>query len=125
MRFVRQTKKRFRDSPRARAAYRAKLRREQAAMPLFADEVAEAQLSEEEEFTRRRHEWIERERRDRAETASWWRKARSKLRAHPDRHAIYSAWQRHKWLPGKPWYLDDFIDHWKRRNDQGHEDQNK
>jgi hypothetical protein len=109
MRFERYQQDAFAWTPRKAAAYRAKCRREIAALPLFADVVRQDQTDVDTERARRQAEWESSERRSRDHRAALWRKARALLRTLPNHQDATQRWNRHRWLPGHPWYLLDFI----------------
>ena len=74
----------FIDTSRKRAALRRKQRLEREALPLFADQIAEAQPSEDQVMQDRAQQWTEHECRDRRERAAQWRKARRMIDALPE-----------------------------------------
>jgi hypothetical protein len=105
----------FIDNARRRGAYRAKCRREQARMPLFAEQIATEQLPVDEEFERRRVAHEAAEARFRNDRAQEWLQARAKLRAHPEAEQIYHRWQTHRWITRHPAYLADLVHNWDRK----------
>jgi hypothetical protein len=90
MRFKKTPTFEFTDTPRKRAALRRKQRRERDALPLFAEQIAAAQPSEDEEMSRRADLSHAQEIRWRSDRAAKWRKARRMIDSLPaeDRLAI-------------------------------------
>lgn len=84
----------FNDTPRKRAALRRKQQREREALPLFAEQIAEAQPTEDEEMARRAELSDAQEVRWRSDRAAEWRKARRMIDTLPDaeRRAVRRAW---------------------------------
>lgn len=84
----------FEDTSRKRAAFRRKQRRERDALPLFSDQIAAGQHSEDEEMHRRAMSSAAQELRDRNARAKDWREARHRLEAMPrrTRRALKVAW---------------------------------
>ena len=76
MRFKRTPSFAFTDTPRKRAALRRKQQRERDALPLFADQIAEEQPTEDEVKARRAVLSDQQETRWRSDRAAEWRKAR-------------------------------------------------
>jgi hypothetical protein len=109
MRFERYHQDRFTWTNRRAAAYQVKCRRQVEALPLFADLVRQDQLDVDTERARRQAEWEAHERRSRDRRAALWREARALLRTLPNCQEAIQRWNRHRWLPGHPWYLLDFI----------------
>ena len=69
----------YEDTPRKRAAYRRKLERERAALPLFAPAIAERQLGVAEEMVRRTGQWERQQLEGRRQRAQAWRRVRARL----------------------------------------------
>lgn len=94
MRFKKTPTFAFTDSPRKRAALRRKQQRERDALPLFAEQIAEEQPSEDEEMARRAILSDTQEVRWRSDRAAEWRKARRMIDRLPDedRRAIRRVW---------------------------------
>lgn len=94
MRFKPWPRHAFTDTPRKRAALRRKQCLERQALPLFADQIAEAQPSEDEVMQERKVAWDAIELRDRNKRAADWRKARRMIETLPDdeRHAMRRVW---------------------------------
>ncbi len=84
----------FTDTPRKRAALRRKQQRERDALPLFAEQIAEEQPSEDEEMARRAILSDTQEARWRSDRTADWRKARRMIDSLPDedRRAIRRVW---------------------------------
>lgn len=84
----------FEDTSRKRAAFRRKQKRERDALPLFAEQIAATQHSEDEEMHRRAVSSAAQELRDRNARAREWREARRWLDAMPrrTRRALRVAW---------------------------------
>ncbi|WP_432816576.1 hypothetical protein [Sulfitobacter sp. JB4-11] len=94
MRFKKTPTFEFTDTPRKRAALRRKQRRERDALPLFAEQIAAAQPSEDEEMSRRADLSHAQEIRWRSDRAAKWRKARRMIDSLPaeDSLAIRRVW---------------------------------
>ena len=94
MRFKKTPTFAFTDTPRKRAALRRKQQRERDALPLFADQNAEEQTSEDEEMARRAILSDTQEARWRSDRAAELRKARRMIDSLPDedRRAIRRVW---------------------------------
>lgn len=94
MRFKKTPTFAFTDTPRKRAALRRKQQRERDALPLFAEQIAEEQPTEDEEMARRAVLSDRQEARWRSDRAAEWRKARSMVESLPDedRRAIRRVW---------------------------------
>ncbi len=84
MRFKLWTRHAFEDTPRKRAALRRKQQKERDALPLFAEQIAEEQPSEDEVMHDRAERWAAHEVRDRTARAQQWRQARRELDAMPE-----------------------------------------
>lgn len=84
----------FEDTSRKRAAFRRKQKRERDALPLFAEQIAATQHSEDEEMHRRAVSSAAQELRDRNARAREWREARRWLDTMPRRtsRALRAAW---------------------------------
>lgn len=84
----------FTDTPRKRAALRRKQQRERDALPLFADQIAEEQPTEDEVMARRAVLFDQQETRWRSERAAEWRKARRMIDSLPaeEGRAIRRVW---------------------------------
>lgn len=110
MRFKPWPRHAFNDTPRKRAALRRKQRLEREALPLFADQIAEAQPSEDDVMQERARRWSEQEIRDRAARAQNWREARRHIDAMPaeERRSIRLAWNCAPY-PADPSYLLSFL----------------
>lgn len=94
MRFKRTPSFAFTDTPRKRAALRRKQQRERDALPLFADQIAEEQPTEDEVMARRAVLSDQQETRWRSERAAEWRKARRMIDSLPakESRAIRRVW---------------------------------
>ncbi|WP_171182080.1 hypothetical protein [Ruegeria sp. HKCCD8929] len=94
MRFKPWPRHAFTDTSRKRAALRRKQRLEREALPLFADQIAEAQPGEDQVMQDRAAAWDAREARDRSARAAQWRDARHMIDALPDaeRRAMRKLW---------------------------------
>lgn len=106
MRFQRYGHFEFRDTDRKRAAFLRKQKAEREALPLFADQVAAAQIGVDEEMQARRHQWERDLSRSRQRQADKWREARRRIRTYPEpvRVALLGYWQACCW-PGDPVYF--------------------
>lgn len=94
MRFKRTPTFAFTDTPRKRAALRRKQQRERDALPLFADQIAEEQPTEDEEMARRAVLSDTQETRWRSDRAAEWRNARRMIDSLPAKEgrAIRRLW---------------------------------
>lgn len=94
MRFKPSPRFEFKDTPRKRSALRRKQRKEREALPLFADQIAEQQPSEDEVMQSRAQLSDQIERRDRTKRAADWRQARAEIDAMPEslRKRLKTAW---------------------------------
>lgn len=106
MRCKRSPRHPFTDTPRKRAALRRKQRLEREALPLLADQIAEAQPSEDRVMADRAQAWSEQEVRDRRARAEKWHEARRQIDALPgdERRAVRRAWDCAPY-PADPSYL--------------------
>ncbi|MHC0055762.1 hypothetical protein [Actibacterium sp. D379-3] len=106
MRFKRSPRHPFTDTPRKRAALRRKQRLEREALPLLADQIAEAQPSEDRVMADRALAWSEQEVRERRARAEKWHEARRQIDALPgdERRAVRRAWDCAPY-PADPSYL--------------------
>lgn len=84
----------FMDTPRKRSALRRKQQKERDALPLFAEQIAAAQPSEDQEMENRGIAWDAEETRLRLGRAQQWRDARRQIDAMPRRlrRALRLAW---------------------------------
>ncbi|MCJ2032101.1 hypothetical protein MKK50_22290 [Methylobacterium sp. J-043] len=100
----------FEDTSRKRAAYRRKQVREQAALPLFAEAIAERQLDVDVEMVRRTGQWERQQQESRRQRADGWRRTRARLFAHPtaQRLAIRALWRVCPY-PADPSYLGTLL----------------
>ena len=110
MRFKRQRRFAFADSSRKRAALRRKQQKEREALPLFADQIAASQPSEDDVMQSRAKAWAAREDRDRAGRAAKWRQARQRLSvmSPKERRVLRRAWNCAPY-PADPVYLLGFL----------------
>ncbi|WP_420013165.1 hypothetical protein [Tateyamaria sp.] len=94
MRFKKTPSFAFTDTPRKRAALRRKQQRERDALPLFADQIAEGQPTEDEVMARRAVLPDQQETRWRSKRAVEWRKARRMIDSLPaeEGRAIRRVW---------------------------------
>jgi len=106
MRFKTWPRHTFTDTSRKRAALRRKQRLEREALPLFAEQIAETQPSEDQVMQDRAVAWSAHEVRDRRERAEKWRKARRLIDAMPEaeRRTVRRAWDCAPY-PADPSYL--------------------
>lgn len=109
MRFKRWLRHPFMDTSRKRAALRRKQQREREALPLFADQIAEAQPSEDEVMEARAVQWSAQEVRDRNRRARSWIEARARIDALSlnEKAVLRRAWNCAPY-PADPVYLLDF-----------------
>lgn len=98
------------DTPRKRAAYLRKQRRECESLPLFASVVESQQPDVDTEMARRAERRDEDERRSRAARAAQWREVRARLLAldPTQRRTIRTLWQDCPY-PADPSYLGDLL----------------
>lgn len=110
MRFKRQRRFPFKDTSRKRAALRRKQQKDREALPLFAEQIAENQPSEDDEMRHRGQHWDKREASDRAARAAKWRDARQQIEAMSpkERRVLRHAWNCAPY-PADPVYLLDFL----------------
>ncbi|MGB3247386.1 MAG: hypothetical protein WBB25_22865 [Sulfitobacter sp.] len=110
MRFKRWLRHPFMDTSRKRAALRRKQQREREALPLFADQIAEAQPSEDEVMEARAVQWSAQEVRDRNRRARSWIEARARIDALSlnEKAVLRRAWNCAPY-PADPVYLLDFL----------------
>lgn len=110
MRFKRWLRHPFMDTSRKRAALRRKQQREREALPLFADQIAEAQPSEDEVMEARAVQWSAQEVRDRNRRARSWIEARARIDALSlnEKAVLRRAWNCAPYL-ADPVYLLDFL----------------
>ncbi len=92
MRFKPSPRSVFEDTERKRAAFRRKKQREQDALPLFADQIARKQRTDDEEMAGRTITWENSQNRDRRRRARDWRLARRLIGELP--HATAMALRR-------------------------------
>jgi hypothetical protein len=106
MRFKPWPRHAFTDTARKRAALRRRQRKEQEALPLFAEQIAEEQPTEDQVMKERAEQWEAQEVRDRGGRAKKWREARRLIDALPDdeRSAVRRAWDCAPY-PADPSYL--------------------
>lgn len=110
MRFRKCQRHSFTDTSRKRAALRRKQQKEREALPLFAEQIAEAQPCEDAVMAARAEKWAQNEARSRACRAARWREARARLAALSDneRAVLTAAWNCAPY-PADPVYLLDFL----------------
>ena len=110
MRFKRWLRHPFTDTSRKRAALRRKQQREREALPLLADQIAEAQPSEDEVMEARAIQWSAQEVRDRNRRARLWLEARARIDAlsSNEKAVLCRAWNCAPY-PADPVYLLDFL----------------
>jgi len=106
MRFKRFGRWAFEDTSRKRSAFERKKRLEREALPLFADQIGEEQVSVDDEMEGRREMFARRVSADRAYQAKKWRECRRRVGDYrPDvRAALMSYWQGCRW-PADPSYF--------------------
>jgi hypothetical protein len=109
MRFHRQGRYEFKDTPLKRAAFFRKQRREREEHPLFAEQIAEEQAQRpgvDETMQQRAISFAESEQKWRDHRASKWREARAKLASYDDasRSVIRKFWNDAPY-PADPVYL--------------------
>ncbi|MEO1139385.1 MAG: hypothetical protein AAFW87_08005 [Pseudomonadota bacterium] len=106
MRFKHWPRHAFTDTSRKRAALRRKQRLEREALPLFAEQIAEAQPNEDQVMQDRAAAWQVHEIKDRSARAEKWRKARRQIDALPEdeRQKVRRAWDCAPY-PADPSYL--------------------
>lgn len=110
MRFKRWQRHPFTDTSRKRAALRRKQQREREALPLLADQIAEAQPSEDEVIEARAVQWSAQEVRDRNRRARSWLEARARIDALSlnEKAVLRRVWNCAPY-PADPVYLLDFL----------------
>lgn len=94
MRFKKWPRHAFTDTHRKRVALRRKQRLERESLPLFAEQIAEEQPSEDRVMQDRAKAWSDQELRDRQARADKWRDARRRIAAlsDDDRRAFRRVW---------------------------------
>ena len=99
----------FQDTSRKRAAAGRAQQKQRDALPLFAEQIAEAQPSIDQVMADRAAQWEKAEAQQRAGRATAWRNARHRLAQFDEatRAAVLAYWNGHRWLPGDPSYLLD------------------
>lgn len=99
----------FEDTSRKRAAAGRAQQKQRDALPLFAEQIAEAQPSIDQVMAARAAQWETAEAQQRASRAAAWREARRRLARFDDatRAVVLAYWNGHRWLPGDPSYLLD------------------
>jgi hypothetical protein len=100
----------FADTPRKRAAYHRKQCLERAALPLFAEAIAERQLGVDEEMVRRTGWWERQQQDTRDRRAEDWRRVRARLfaREAAQRGTIRALWRACPY-PADPSYLGTLL----------------
>lgn len=106
MRFKHWPRHAFTDTSRKRVALRRKQRLEREALPLFAEQIAEAQPNEDQVMQDRAAAWQVHEIKDRSARAEKWREARRQIDALPEdeRQKVRRAWDCAPY-PADPSYL--------------------
>lgn len=96
----------FEDTKRKRLALARSQRLQRERLPLFAEMIAESQPGADAVMQARAAGWIEWTKRDRAERAAQWRRARQKLAGYGSnaRPALLNYWNNCRW-PANPGYL--------------------
>lgn len=96
----------YNDTARKRAAFLRKQQKQREAYPLFSDQIAEEQISVDNEFAARKVNYDKHIVEARHNRAKDWIRARQKLRSYPEevRKELYAYWQRCRW-PADPSYL--------------------
>tara|TARA_R110000868_G_scaffold363120_2_gene625380 strand:- start:6848 stop:7471 length:624 start_codon:yes stop_codon:yes gene_type:complete len=102
----------YEETSRKRAAFANKQGRERDALPLFADMIANAQHSVDDEMARRAVWWPQQQQQRRDERAAVWRRARARLFEFdaPIRRTIRRAWRDCPY-PADPHSFADFLHH--------------
>lgn len=113
MRFQKHERYEFKDTPRKRAAFFTKQRREREAHPLFADVIAEEQAQRpgvDEVMKQRADTFAKSHQQSRDERAKAWREARARIAAYdqPTRTKIRELWNDAPY-PANPTYLADLL----------------
>lgn len=114
MRFHRFGHVAFNDTARKRVAFLRKQKAEREALPLFAAQIAEEQISVDQEMAERDICW-ERSFADRRQRhADDWRKGRARMRQYPEhiRSALMNYWNRRCPLPADPAYFLTMMHMW-------------
>lgn len=100
----------YEDTSRKRAAFARKQRLEREALPLFAAEIAEGQVSADDEMLRRAEVWAAVAQSVRSQRAENWRRQRARLLAlaADTRRKLRSVWRECPY-PADPSYLGDLL----------------
>lgn len=116
MRFTKRARIPFVRTERKDAALRRKQRLERESLPLFAEEIGQAQPSVDQVMSARERHWIEGEQRDRADRAAQWRAVRREINALPghQRRLFLAFWNAHRWFPGDPSYCSMALHSYKQ-----------
>jgi hypothetical protein len=106
----------FEDTTRKRAAAGRAQQKQRDALPLFAEQIAEAQPSIDQVMAGRAAQWEKVEAQQRSSRAAAWREARRRLARFDDttRGVVLAYWNGHRWLPGDPSYLLDTMHSFER-----------
>lgn len=102
MRFHRFGHVAFNDTARKRAAFLRKQKAEREALPLFAAQIAEEQISVDQEMAERDICWERSSAERRQHHADDWRRGRARMRQYPEhiRSALMDYWNRRCPPPG-------------------------
>ncbi len=116
MRFQKTHRHEYTDSNRKRAAVVRRQKREQDALPLFAEQIASEQPSVDAVMVARIASAATSQQKHRNWLARKWREQRQRLNRipEPDRSAVLDHWNGHKWFPGHPISLAGFLDLYER-----------
>lgn len=116
MRFQPNYRTAFVDTPRKRMAATRRQLREQQALPLFADAIAQQQPSIDQVMAERADRWVRHEQSMRDFEARVWRSARRRFYAVPAaaRHQLRQYWNNHRWFPGRATSFAGFMDLYER-----------
>lgn len=111
MRFHRQPRHEFEDTPRKRAAVLVSQRKARQRLPLFGELIAETQAPVDVVMEERALSHAAQGQRNRDHRAGKWREARRRLAGYGDniRPVLLAYWNEHRWLPGDPVYLLDML----------------
>lgn len=106
----------FMDTERKRLILERKHQRERESLPLFSDQIAEAQPTADQVMQDRALRWEQIEQKQRAFRAQVWRRARQRFFAVPDieRKQLRDYWNNHRWFPGDAVHFSGFMDLYER-----------
>jgi hypothetical protein len=111
MRFIKGPRHSFTETSRKRALVLVRQRKDREKLPLFGALIAEEQPSVDDVMTQRAASWEQNVADQRAKLAADWISARARLNRLPEpmRSAFLLFWNRHRWFPANPGYLNTVL----------------